>query len=82
MPIREACHVAIQRSHPDKQKLWKHAQARQHNKGQGSTPVLQIVCSPELFQGKNHLKKYQILSFSFMQTVLSINEINLLECFN
>ncbi|PIN05397.1 Galactokinase [Handroanthus impetiginosus] len=43
MPIREACHVAIQRSRPDKQKLWKHAQARQHNKGQGSTPVLQIV---------------------------------------
>ncbi|KAI3447294.1 hypothetical protein Pfo_003959 [Paulownia fortunei] len=43
MPIREACHVAIQRSRPDKQKLWKHSQARQHNKGQGSTPVLQIV---------------------------------------
>ncbi|XP_026416771.1 L-arabinokinase-like isoform X2 [Papaver somniferum] len=42
MPIREACHVAIQRSHPSKQKLWKHAQARQLAKGQ-STPVLQIV---------------------------------------
>ncbi|KAH6798543.1 arabinose kinase [Perilla frutescens var. frutescens] len=43
MPIREACHVAIQRSHPDKQKLWKHAQARQQNKGHGSKPVLQVV---------------------------------------
>ncbi|KAK6152151.1 hypothetical protein DH2020_014786 [Rehmannia glutinosa] len=43
MPVREACHVAIQRSHPDKQKLWKHAQARQHNKVEGSSPVLQIV---------------------------------------
>ncbi|KAK6152148.1 hypothetical protein DH2020_014783 [Rehmannia glutinosa] len=43
MPVREACHVAIQRSRPDKQKLWKHAQARQHNKVEGSSPVLQIV---------------------------------------
>ncbi|KAM7459710.1 hypothetical protein LguiA_036704 [Lonicera macranthoides] len=43
MPIREACHVAVQKIHPSKQKLWKHAQARQHAKGQGSTPVLQIV---------------------------------------
>ncbi|KAL0315949.1 UNVERIFIED_CONTAM: L-arabinokinase [Sesamum radiatum] len=43
MPIREACHVAIQRCRPEKQKLWKHAQARQQNKGDGSTPVLQIV---------------------------------------
>lgn len=43
MPIREACHVAVQRIHPSKQRLWKHAQARQHAKGQGPTPVLQIV---------------------------------------
>ncbi|XP_057806534.1 L-arabinokinase-like isoform X2 [Salvia miltiorrhiza] len=43
MPIREACHVAIQRSHPDKQKFWKHVEARQQNRGQGSTPVLQVV---------------------------------------
>ncbi|EXC32767.1 hypothetical protein L484_019881 [Morus notabilis] len=43
MPIREACHVAIQRNHPSKHRLWKHAQARQQAKGQGSTPVLQIV---------------------------------------
>ncbi|KAK4432722.1 L-arabinokinase [Sesamum alatum] len=42
MPIREACHVAIQWCRPEKQKLWKHAQARQQNKGSG-TPVLQIV---------------------------------------
>lgn len=41
MPIREACHVAVQMIHPSKQRLWKHAQARR----QGSTPVLQIVCS-------------------------------------
>ncbi|KAL8106975.1 L-arabinokinase-like [Apium graveolens] len=39
MPIREACHVAVQVIHPSKQKLWKHAQARR----QGSSPVLQIV---------------------------------------
>ncbi|XP_057959403.1 L-arabinokinase-like [Malania oleifera] len=43
MPIREACHVAVQKNHPSKQRLWKHALARQHDKGQGSTPVLQIV---------------------------------------
>ncbi|CAL5049709.1 unnamed protein product [Urochloa decumbens] len=29
MPLREACHVAVQRNHPNKQKLWKHTQARQ-----------------------------------------------------
>ncbi|KAH7844149.1 hypothetical protein Vadar_024884 [Vaccinium darrowii] len=43
MPIKEACHVAIQTNHPSKHKLWKHTQARQNAKGQGSTPVLQIV---------------------------------------
>ncbi|KZV49017.1 L-arabinokinase-like [Dorcoceras hygrometricum] len=43
MPIREACHVAIQRNQPGKQKLWKHAQARKHDKGQVSSSVLQIV---------------------------------------
>ncbi|XP_010524568.1 PREDICTED: L-arabinokinase isoform X2 [Tarenaya hassleriana] len=43
MPIREACHVAVQRNHPSKHRLWKHTQARQHAKEQGSTPVLQIV---------------------------------------
>ncbi|KAI7989411.1 L-arabinokinase [Camellia lanceoleosa] len=43
MPIREACHVAVQRNDPSKQRLWKHAQSRQNAKGQGSTPVLQIV---------------------------------------
>ncbi|XP_031382671.1 L-arabinokinase-like isoform X2 [Punica granatum] len=43
MPIREACHVAIQISHPSKHKLWKHAQARQEINGGTPTPVLQIV---------------------------------------
>ncbi|XP_042495779.1 L-arabinokinase-like [Macadamia integrifolia] len=43
MPIREACHVAVQSIHPSNQKLWKHAQARQLAKGKESTPVLQIV---------------------------------------
>ncbi|XP_021729256.1 L-arabinokinase-like [Chenopodium quinoa] len=43
MPIKEACHVALQKNHPNKHKLWKHAQARQQDKGQGPTPVLQIV---------------------------------------
>ncbi|RZR91709.1 hypothetical protein BHM03_00019882 [Ensete ventricosum] len=42
MPIREACHVAVQKNHPNKQKLWKHAQARQRAKGQGPIAVLQI----------------------------------------
>ncbi|CAI9099067.1 OLC1v1035828C1 [Oldenlandia corymbosa var. corymbosa] len=41
MPIREACHVAIQRNLPSKQKLWKHAQARQQT--EVPKPVLQIV---------------------------------------
>ncbi|KAH9305866.1 hypothetical protein KI387_010270 [Taxus chinensis] len=43
MPIREACHVAVQRSHPSKQRLWKHALARQHARGEGFCPVVQIV---------------------------------------
>ncbi|XAR47978.1 L-arabinokinase [Bertholletia excelsa] len=43
MPIKEGCHVAVQRNHPRKQKLWKHTQARQHAKGQGPTPVVEIV---------------------------------------
>ncbi|CAI0438813.1 unnamed protein product [Linum tenue] len=43
LPTREACHVAVQRNDPSKHKLWKHAQARQNAKGQGPTPVLQIV---------------------------------------
>ncbi|XP_019707924.1 L-arabinokinase [Elaeis guineensis] len=43
MPIREACHVAVQKNCPSRQKLWKHAQARQQAKGQGPIPVLQIV---------------------------------------
>ncbi|KAG6591644.1 L-arabinokinase, partial [Cucurbita argyrosperma subsp. sororia] len=43
MPIREACHVAVQRNHPSKHRLWKHAQARQNSSVQGQTPVLQIV---------------------------------------
>jgi hypothetical protein len=50
MPIREACHVAIQRTNPIKQKLWKHAQARQL--ANGAVPVVQIVCIinyPSLF---------------------------------
>ncbi|XP_062234198.1 L-arabinokinase-like isoform X2 [Phragmites australis] len=42
MPLREACHVAVQRNHPSKQKLWKHAQARQHESA-GVVPVVQIV---------------------------------------
>ncbi|KAF5456554.1 hypothetical protein F2P56_026024 [Juglans regia] len=43
LPIREACHVAVQRNHPSKHRLWNHALARQQAKGQGSTPVLEIV---------------------------------------
>ncbi|CAI9094830.1 OLC1v1030630C1 [Oldenlandia corymbosa var. corymbosa] len=43
MPIREACHVAVQKIQPGKEKLWKHAQSRRLAKGEGSTPVLQIV---------------------------------------
>jgi len=44
MPIREACHVALQRVHPSKHRLWKHAEARQNDKGGPHTAVLQIVC--------------------------------------
>ncbi|XVE97217.1 hypothetical protein REPUB_Repub03eG0001500 [Reevesia pubescens] len=43
MPIREACHAAVQRNHPSKHRLWKHALARRNAKGQGPMPVLQIV---------------------------------------
>ncbi|KAM3192981.1 hypothetical protein ACQJBY_069883 [Aegilops geniculata] len=42
MPLREACHVAIQRNHPSKQKLWKHVHARQLETA-GVVPVVQIV---------------------------------------
>ncbi|KAK7260752.1 hypothetical protein RIF29_27049 [Crotalaria pallida] len=43
MPIREACHVALQRVNPSKHRLWKHAQARQNAKGGEPTAVLQVV---------------------------------------
>ncbi|GAU15232.1 hypothetical protein TSUD_09700 [Trifolium subterraneum] len=43
MPIREACHVALQRIDPSKHRLWKHAEARQNDKGGSPTAVLQIV---------------------------------------
>ncbi|KAG9150524.1 hypothetical protein Leryth_010890 [Lithospermum erythrorhizon] len=43
MPIKEACHVAVQKIHPGKQRLWKHAQARKQARGQELIPVLQIV---------------------------------------
>ncbi|XP_028791770.1 L-arabinokinase-like [Neltuma alba] len=43
MPIREACHVALQRIHPSKHRLWKHAQARQNARADKPTAVLQIV---------------------------------------
>ncbi|KAM7265408.1 hypothetical protein ACFE04_003091 [Oxalis oulophora] len=43
MPIKEACHVAVQRNNPSKHRLWKHTQARQQGKQQEPTPVLQIV---------------------------------------
>ncbi|KAI9124573.1 hypothetical protein K1719_004495 [Acacia pycnantha] len=43
MPIREACHVALQRIHPSKHRLWKHAQARRNDRGDKPTAVLQIV---------------------------------------
>ncbi|OQU77002.1 hypothetical protein SORBI_3010G253200 [Sorghum bicolor] len=42
MPLREACHVAVQRSHPSKQKLWEHTKARQLENA-GLVPVVQIV---------------------------------------
>ncbi|KAG8095271.1 hypothetical protein GUJ93_ZPchr0012g21331 [Zizania palustris] len=42
LPLREACHVAVQRNHPSKQKLWKHVQARQFENA-GVVPVVQIV---------------------------------------
>ncbi|XP_011017618.1 PREDICTED: L-arabinokinase-like [Populus euphratica] len=43
MPIREACHVAVQKNHPSKQKLWKHAQARHHADHEKLAPILEIV---------------------------------------
>ncbi|XP_066369481.1 L-arabinokinase-like isoform X1 [Miscanthus floridulus] len=42
MPLREACHVAVQRNHPSKQKLWEHTKARQLENA-GLVPVVQIV---------------------------------------
>ncbi|CAD6338439.1 unnamed protein product [Miscanthus lutarioriparius] len=42
MPLREACHVAVQRNHPSKQKLWEHTKARRLENA-GLVPVVQIV---------------------------------------
>ncbi|XP_015693699.2 L-arabinokinase-like [Oryza brachyantha] len=42
LPLREACHVAVQRNHPSNQKLLEHTQARQLENG-GTGPVVQIV---------------------------------------
>lgn len=60
MPIREACHVAVQKIHPRKQRLWKHAQARQLAKGQALTPVLQIVCI---------ILEFDVLLFPFFKSI-------------
>ncbi|KAL1205524.1 L-arabinokinase [Cardamine amara subsp. amara] len=40
MPTREACHAAVQRNHPSKQKLCKHTEARHHSR---DAPILEIV---------------------------------------
>lgn len=57
MPTREACHVALQKIHPAKQRLWKHTQARHNAKGQGQIPVLQIVY--EFFELKFYMGDIQ-----------------------
>lgn len=57
MPTREACHVALQKIQPAKQRLWKHTQARHNAKGQGQIPVLQIVY--EFFNLKFYMRKIQ-----------------------
>ncbi|CAN1799210.1 ARA1 [Linum perenne] len=43
MPIKEACHVAVQKNHPSKQKLWKHAQARHDSDRDKPTAIIEIV---------------------------------------
>ena len=43
MPIKEACHVAVQRSSPFKQQMWKHVRERQLENGGVVKPVLRIV---------------------------------------
>jgi hypothetical protein len=48
MPIREACHVAVQKNHPSKQKLWKHAQARHHADHEKLAPILEIVSNKQV----------------------------------
>uniref|UniRef100_A0A0D9WTU1 GHMP kinase N-terminal domain-containing protein n=1 Tax=Leersia perrieri TaxID=77586 RepID=A0A0D9WTU1_9ORYZ len=39
LPLREACHVAVQRNHQSNQKLWEHIHARQLENG-GKEPVV------------------------------------------
>lgn len=63
MPIREACHVALQRVHPSKHRLWKHAEARQNDKGRNPTAVLQIVC----------LRTCKISKYYFQLTLTTID---------
>ncbi|KAG0616552.1 hypothetical protein M758_5G124600 [Ceratodon purpureus] len=43
MPIKEACHVAVQRSPPTLQRLWKHTRARLSAHGGAAKPVVCIV---------------------------------------
>jgi L-arabinokinase len=43
MPIKEACHVAVQRSPPTQQRLWKHTRARMSAQGGAVKPVICMV---------------------------------------
>ncbi|KAJ7521489.1 hypothetical protein O6H91_19G056700 [Diphasiastrum complanatum] len=55
MPIREACHVAVQRSPPCKQRLWRHVQARHLAKKDCELSAVQIVTRiprPKLLQNE------------------------------
>ncbi|OVA14986.1 GHMP kinase N-terminal domain [Macleaya cordata] len=76
MPIREACHVAVQRTHPGKQKLWKHAKARQLAKGQESTPLLQIVSYASELSNRGPTFDMDLTDFMNDEQPISYEEAN------
>ena len=63
--------MAVQRSPPAKQRLWKHTRARQLARGQGVKPVVCIVSYPWL---SRNLSCRQ--SESLLQDMVLIFEIN------
>ncbi|KAF9617864.1 hypothetical protein IFM89_039083 [Coptis chinensis] len=75
LPIREACHVAVQRIHPSKQTLWKHAQARHHERE--CTPILEIVSYGSELSNRGPTFDMDIIDFMDGDQPVSYEKANL-----